>query len=228
MNDDKETIGLLKAQNAALTTISNQLAALIQIQAAGSAPNYRRQLADFTDFDWSEIGATVSQSDRGGPATVDWNGLSFTRRSGSGKFGDAIWFSRGIGRDGDKNLFARLITFKDADQAEPLVVQPPRGGQRQAQPAPAQAAAQPRQAAASPPKAAAPPPEGWWEDEEGALPAGLDDRDLWNKIVEVSLTVGKFNHQVVNEILKSQAEWRDKALALTQQLGISQADLQTA
>ena len=110
--------GLLNAQIGLLRHIS----ALLEKISAGSAPlspGYRRRLAEYAGFDWASIDAQVVAQDQHGAAEVEWNSHRFTRRSGSGKFGKAIWFSRPLGRDEQETAYARLITFKDSD-AEPL------------------------------------------------------------------------------------------------------------
>lgn len=114
----EKLIQLTQAQTAILTTISRQLERMAQASAPAS-PNYRRRLSEYPQFDWSEIGATVTATDDQGVSEVEWNLHRFTRRAGSGKFGKAIWFSRPTGKDGDETNYARLITFKDGD-AEPV------------------------------------------------------------------------------------------------------------
>lgn len=115
--------GLMAANNALLATISRQLDRMAQ-QSAPLSPGYRRDLSEFARFDWSSIGAQVVREDGQGAATVEWNQQRFIRRSGSGKFGKAIWFSRPLGKDDDATTYARLITFKDSE-AEPLAVEVP-------------------------------------------------------------------------------------------------------
>ncbi len=85
------------------------------------APNYKKALKVYRGFDWSHIGAEVVKTDEEGPVAVEWGDNVWTRRSGQGKFGKAIWFSRASGKDAEGNiLYARLITFKDYAEAEPL------------------------------------------------------------------------------------------------------------
>lgn len=77
------------------------------------APNYEHPLEEFTNFDWSSIGATVERSDRYGAAIVNWRGFQFVRRSPSNKFGEIIFFSRSVGKDDDgNNKYERLISFR--------------------------------------------------------------------------------------------------------------------
>jgi hypothetical protein len=113
-----EELRELKAQTALLATIGRQLTRLIQANAPDS-PNYRRPLAAYPRFDWSSIEAAVIEQDNRGATLVEWNLHQFVRRAGSGKFGQAIWFSRPTGQDDNGAQYARLITFKDAT-AEPM------------------------------------------------------------------------------------------------------------
>jgi len=84
------------------------------------APNLRRLLADYPDFDWAGIGAVVKQRDDDGPALVEWRGNLYTRRTNP-KFGAEIWFSRATGRDEDGEVsYERLITFAEPPAVEPL------------------------------------------------------------------------------------------------------------
>jgi len=84
------------------------------------APNLRRLLADYPNFDWQAIGAVVKQRDDDGPALVEWRGNLYTRRTNP-KFGAEIWFSRATGRDEDGEVsYERLITFAEPPVVEPL------------------------------------------------------------------------------------------------------------
>ena len=83
------------------------------------APNLRRLLADYPNFDWQAIGAVVKQRDDDGPALVEWRGNLYTRRTNP-KFGAEIWFSRATGRDEDGVSYERLITFVEPPVVEPL------------------------------------------------------------------------------------------------------------
>lgn len=109
---------------ALLQRIANQLDTLTAGTAPAS-PNYQRPLAAFASFDWASIGAAVTASDANGAAIVQWANYQWTRRSGSGKFGQAIWFSRATGTGENGTEYARLITFKDRGQAEPVTVTVP-------------------------------------------------------------------------------------------------------
>lgn len=89
--------------------------------SSNPAPNYQRPLSDYPGFDWLSIGATVLKEDGDGATAVEWNGQIFTRRSPHNKFDAAIWFSRCIGKDADgNNRYARLISFKAVNDAEPI------------------------------------------------------------------------------------------------------------
>lgn len=126
MTTENETIQLLR-----------EIRDLLQLQAAALEPNYRYPLADYPTFDWSVIGATVASSDRAGAAVVRFAGHLWTRRSGTGKFGRAIWFSRPNGRDDEGGAtYLRLITFKDMADPEPLAFDPPAAHQRPSAEAP--------------------------------------------------------------------------------------------
>ena len=84
-----------------------------------AAPNYTRPLETFKTFDWESIGATVERLDQYGPAIVSWRGQQFVRRSPSNKFGEAIWYSRCVGKDEvGENRYERLITFKPISKTE--------------------------------------------------------------------------------------------------------------
>ena len=84
-----------------------------------SAPNHTFPLEKFSSFDWESIGATVVQSDQYGAAIVNWRGQQFLRRSPSNKFGEAIWFSRCVGKDeSGENRYERLVTFKALSKIE--------------------------------------------------------------------------------------------------------------
>lgn len=87
--------------------------------APNTAPNYQRSLEEFRSFAWESISATIERSDQYGAAIVNWRGYQFVRRSPSNKFGEAIWFSRCIGRDdAGENKYERLITFKPISKAQ--------------------------------------------------------------------------------------------------------------
>lgn len=130
MTYQDEVLSQMKAQTALLTTISKQLERLEWL-VAPEGPNYTHPLAAFAKFDWSTIGATVTGRDRDGVTRLEWFGRTFTRRSQGGKFGKAIWFSRYTGEEGGQKKYARLITFKDYTEAEPVpdqVAQATNGG----------------------------------------------------------------------------------------------------
>lgn len=93
--------------------------ALERMAPIAAAPNYQHPLEDFVGFDWASINATVDRLDQYGAAIVSWRGQQFVRRSPSNKFGEAIWFSRCVGKGDDgENKYERLITFKPVSRVE--------------------------------------------------------------------------------------------------------------
>jgi DdrB-like protein len=91
--------------------------------SSNPAPNYRRPLSDYQDFDWASIGAIVLKEDIDGATEVEWNGQVFTRRSPQNSYDAAIWYSRSVGKDSDgKNKYLRLITFKAPSESGPIAV----------------------------------------------------------------------------------------------------------
>lgn len=120
-NRTDEVLGQLKAQNALLLTIAKQMEVLIKY-AAPLSPNYQYSLKAFYGFNWDSIDAEPLGKDKYGVNGVRWNGQVFTRRSGAGKYGQAIWFSRSLGERDGKNTYARLVTFKGDGtvEAEPI------------------------------------------------------------------------------------------------------------
>jgi DdrB-like protein len=91
--------------------------------SSNPAPNYRRPLSDYQDFDWASIGAIILKEDRDGATEVEWNGQVFTRRSPHNSYDAAIWYSRSVGKDSDgKNKYLRLITFKAPSESGPIAV----------------------------------------------------------------------------------------------------------
>jgi DdrB-like protein len=89
--------------------------------SSNPAPNYRRPLSDYRDFDWASIGAIVLKEDKDGATEVEWNGQVFTRRSPENHFDSAVWYSRCVGKDSDgKNKYLRLITFKPPSESGPI------------------------------------------------------------------------------------------------------------
>jgi len=104
------------------TLILERLACAVERSITTNAPNYTRPLESFKTFDWESIGAIVEKSDRYGPAVVSWGGQQFMRRNPSNRFGDAIWFSRCVGKDdAGEPRYDRLITFKPINkEVEPV------------------------------------------------------------------------------------------------------------
>jgi DdrB-like protein len=105
----------LKTQNEIIQAIANSLedieSHLRQIAISNNpAPNYQRPLSEYPTFDWTSINATVQGEDGDGATTVEWAGQVFTRRCPSNRFGEAIWYSRCVGKDLDgNNKYVRLI-----------------------------------------------------------------------------------------------------------------------
>lgn len=93
----------------------------LNLSATAAAPNYTRALTEFKSFDWNSIGASVIQRDDSGATIVRWGNHDYVRRSPANKFGEAIWFSRSVGRDEQGHTtYERLITFKRMASAEAL------------------------------------------------------------------------------------------------------------
>jgi DdrB-like protein len=117
---------LMNGLNKTLQMIAESLQGveshMLQIAVSSNpAPNYRRPLSDYRDFDWASIGAMVLKEDKDGATEVEWNGQVFTRRSPDNSFDAAIWFSRSAGKDADgKNKYVRLITFKPSSESGPI------------------------------------------------------------------------------------------------------------
>lgn len=117
---NKATLALLAMIHEELIAIRTQVRYLQTMQRA-QEPRLTRGLAEFAGFDWSTIGATVLEEDEDGPALVQHGPHRYTRRSGAGKYGQAIWFSRYVGNNDDgTKKYHRLVTFKDYDRAEAL------------------------------------------------------------------------------------------------------------
>ena len=117
MTYQDEVLTQLKSQTELMRAISRQL----RINAP-AAPGYRRPLKDYKAFDFSTIGATVTNRDGHGPSEVEWMDHRFTRRVATGKFGDAIWFSRPVSQSEDGGTqYAMLIKFSGkGNEAEPI------------------------------------------------------------------------------------------------------------
>ena len=109
-----------RRQTLALEFIASYLGQL-NLSATAAAPNYTRSLAEFNSFDWASIGASVVQRDSSGATIVRWGNHDYVRRSPANKFGEAIWFSRSVGRDEQGNTaYERLITFKRLPASEAI------------------------------------------------------------------------------------------------------------
>lgn len=75
------------------------------------SPNYRRPLADFANFDWSQIGASVTATDAHGATIIEWAGYEWKRRN-KADFGNDIFYTRPAGKDETgRTRYLRLITF---------------------------------------------------------------------------------------------------------------------
>jgi DdrB-like protein len=108
----------LEIQHRQMTALE-QIAAALDRLAPNTAPNYQRPLEEFKSFNWESINVSIERSDQYGAAIVNWRGYQFVRRSPSNKFGEAIWFSRCVGKDDSgENKYERLITFKPASKKE--------------------------------------------------------------------------------------------------------------
>jgi hypothetical protein len=118
----------LQATNGILAVIATDAGRIAQALQP-PAPNYRHPLAAYTAFDWPSIGAEAFDKDKDGVTAVLWNGYQWKRRSGTGRFGKSIWFSRTDGKtaEGEPN-YIRLITFKDLAAAERLTFEQPDNG----------------------------------------------------------------------------------------------------
>ncbi len=116
----------MNALNTTLETIAESLQGvelhLREISISSNpAPNYRRPLSEYRDFDWSSIGAIVLKEDKDGATEVEWNGQVFTRRSPDNSYDAAVWYSRSVGKDSDgKNKYLRLITFKPSSESRSI------------------------------------------------------------------------------------------------------------
>lgn len=110
-------LAILSQQTLALERLADAVERLAPTTT--TAPNYIYSLESFKRFSWESIGATIERSDQYGPAIVSWRGQQFVRRSPSNKFGEAIWYSRCVGKDENgENKYERLITFKPFSKTE--------------------------------------------------------------------------------------------------------------
>lgn len=109
-----------------LLTTLDRIAGAVEILVAAQvpAPNYKRPMREYKNFDWGAINARAIARDTHGPTQVEWNGRLFTRRNSTDKKkGSAIWYSCVVsGTVSEGNVkWGRLITFKDsASDPEPL------------------------------------------------------------------------------------------------------------
>ena len=113
-----QLIQQVQTQNSYLERIAESLEKMSGADA--TRPKYVKPIADFPNFDWSSIGAVVTQSDRYGAAVVSWRGQMYVRRS-KADFGEDVWFSRGIGKDeSGRNTYETLIKFTSPPKARSL------------------------------------------------------------------------------------------------------------
>lgn len=100
----------MSTQTALLERIANALER-IAFAMSPESPNYRRPLADFANFDWSQIGASVTATDAHGATIIEWAGYEWKRRN-KADFGNDIFYTRPAGKDETgHNKYLRLITF---------------------------------------------------------------------------------------------------------------------
>jgi len=79
---------------------------------APKPPKFVRSIAEFPNFDWGAINATVVKSDRYGAAIVKFEGKEYGRKSKD----EDIWFNRKVGQTQDSNgqtkpVYEVLIRF---------------------------------------------------------------------------------------------------------------------
>ena len=85
------------------------------IEAFKPGPEHWRQIQEYPEFDWSAIGAEVMELDEWGATIVSWNGKVWKRRAPENEYGEAIWFSRCVGKENNKNIYATLIKFEEKE-----------------------------------------------------------------------------------------------------------------
>lgn len=106
-----------------LLTVLDRIARGVETIAMSNAtaPSFNRPMSEYKDFDWSSIGATVTETDRDGVSVVEWGGYNWKRRNPSNNFDNAIFYTRPIGKKEDgSNKYARLITFKEVGKVKSL------------------------------------------------------------------------------------------------------------
>jgi len=108
---------LLRVQQRQVEALERIAIALEGMKPEKPAPNYKKDLKNFPDFNWEQIGAQVEKKDQYGAATVLWNAQRYVRRSPENAYGTAIFFTRCVGKDEmGKNKYERLITFEDVKE----------------------------------------------------------------------------------------------------------------
>jgi hypothetical protein len=116
LEEIRDALDELSATVRGLLQIAGQWAETLQ----PVEPDIQRPLAAYPNFDWATIGARVLQADPDGATHVEWRGKIWTRRSPQNKFKKAIWYSRPTGTSESGTTYAKLITFKEIADAEPL------------------------------------------------------------------------------------------------------------
>lgn len=113
-----QLIQQVQTQNSYLERIAESLEKMSGTDL--TRPKYVKPIAEFPNFDWSSIGAIITQSDRYGAAVVSWRGQMYVRRS-KADFGEDVWFSRGVGKDETgRNTYETLIKFTSPPKARSL------------------------------------------------------------------------------------------------------------
>lgn len=82
---------LLKVQQKQVEALERIAIALEGMKPEKPAPNYKKDLKNFPDFNWEQIGAQVEKKDQYGAATVLWNAQRYVRRSPENAYGTAIF-----------------------------------------------------------------------------------------------------------------------------------------
>jgi len=211
---DAKEIELLAAQVATLNRIAIALETLAMANAP--APNFAKPIESYRNFDFDSIGATVKATDGNGAIALEWGGYTWTRRSPSNKFSEAIWFSRPLGKAEDGSVkYARLITFRKFNEAEPLPRKTEAAANGTPKPAtsPTPIPTMPAAAPASelvahfgpnPRQAKAPAP----------APDANAARAEFYRIAGVTIHSGKLTAQRVNELVRAAGGGFEKALEM--------------
>jgi len=142
--------------------------------------NLQFAIEDYPNFDFAKYGIAVLKSDQDGPTVIESAGRVYRRRCPSNKYGAAIWYSRGLGRDedGETSGYECLIKFSQfkVEDIDPLTDKAKQLFKARPVPQPADELAQKRAAnaaataAQAPYRAVAPAP---------ACPSGVSP-DVWD------------------------------------------------